>query len=312
MNKAVLRQEFINNKSMNYSYRQCRELLRSKYNYRVTLRTLRRWDKRFNGAGLSYKDLSKRPNKLYYKITPEVENKIVSLRRRTGWGENKISVLLPDISHTSIHKILAKHNLCNNSKEKKQASIYSDFYRLHDKSMRVFDHNTPILPNHIANRERRKNYVSFQRKHPNMMWQIDHSFLLGIGKWCFSVIDDCSRYSLALVLLDKIDSAVVMRILKELIAIHGKPSEILSDNGSVYGSMYSSNDFDAWCRKCRITHIRSSFYSPTTCGKVERLFQTIKYEMPFCNDDLELFRLRYNHFRPHESLRNRTPAEVYF
>ncbi|MBI2449880.1 transposase, partial [Candidatus Pacearchaeota archaeon] len=29
------------------------------------------------------------------------------------------------------------------------------------------------------------------------------------------------------------------------------------------------------------------------------------------NGDLEFFRMRYNHFRPHTSLENKTPAEVY-
>ena len=35
-------------------------------------------------------------------------------------------------------------------------------------------------------------------------------------------------------------------------------------------------------------------------------------EIEFCNDDLEMFRMRYNHSRPHDSLNNKTPAEVYF
>jgi transposase InsO family protein len=35
-------------------------------------------------------------------------------------------------------------------------------------------------------------------------------------------------------------------------------------------------------------------------------------EMEFCENDSEAFRMRYNHFRPHGSLRGRKPAEVYF
>jgi transposase InsO family protein len=35
-------------------------------------------------------------------------------------------------------------------------------------------------------------------------------------------------------------------------------------------------------------------------------------EMDFCKNDLEFFRMRYNHFRRHSSLNDKTPAEVYF
>ena len=46
--------------------------------------------------------------------------------------------------------------------------------------------------------------------------------------------------------------------------------------------------------------------------KVERLFKTMDEELEFCNNDLESFRMRYNHFRPHSSLDNKVPADVYF
>jgi len=52
-------------------------------------------------------------------------------------------------------------------------------------------------------------------------------------------------------------------------------------------------------------------HSPTTQGKVERLFQTFKREFKFCNGDIELWRMRYNHFRPHMSLEDKTPDEIY-
>ena len=51
-------------------------------------------------------------------------------------------------------------------------------------------------------------------------------------------------------------------------------------------------------------------HSPTTTGKIERFFQTLDKELKFCKD-LEDFRMRYNHFRPHTSLGNKSPSEVY-
>ena len=40
--------------------------------------------------------------------------------------------------------------------------------------------------------------------------------------------------------------------------------------------------------------------------------KTIESEIPNWNNDTELWRMIYNHERPHESLRGLTPAVVYF
>jgi len=85
----------------------------------------------------------------------------------------------------------------------------------------------------------------------------------------------------------------------------------LSDNGSAYGLKSKHSKFDRKCRKRGIEHIRTAVHSPTTSGKVERLFQTLKAELEFCKQDLELFRMRYNHFRPHTSLNQKSPGEIY-
>ena len=100
-------------------------------------------------------------------------------------------------------------------------------------------------------------------------------------------------------------------ILDQLIKKFGKPKQILTDNGGAYGGKSKHSKFDRWCRRRGIQHIRTKVHSPTTNGKVERLFKTMDDELEFCNNDFELFRLRYNHFRPHNSLDNRTPAEFY-
>ena len=164
----------------------------------------------------------------------------------------------------------------------------------------------------IQNKEQAKKYIRWQRKHPNSLWQIDHSDQKVEGKWLLSDLDDCSRYSIALVPLEQVTTAVVTRILDNLIKIYGKPKEILTDNGGAYGLKSKHSRFDRWCRRNGINHIRSAVHSPTTCGKVERLFQTLSNEIKFCDNDTELFRMRYNHFRPHTSLNNKCPAEVYF
>ena len=125
-------------------------------------------------------------------------------------------------------------------------------------------------------------------------------------------MDDCSRYSIALVKLKRVTTDVVTHILDKLMKKHGKPKQILTDNGGAYGLNSKHSRFDRWCRRRGIHHIRTKVHSPTTNGKVERLFKTMDDELKYCRNDLEFFRMRYNHFRPHSSLNNKAPADIYF
>jgi len=277
MNKEEIRREFFKLRIKGHSYSQCRRILRGKYGYEVTIRTLKRWSKRLDEGGWDLRDTSRRPKTVHYRITLEIENNVVSIRKKTGWGENKIADFV-DLGHTTVNKILNKHNLCNSTKP----------------------------------RNKRIKYIRWQRKHPNSLWQVDHSDQKIEGKWCLSVIDDCSRYSLALLPLNRVTTPIVTEILDGLINIHGKPREILTDNGGAYGLNSKHSKFDRWCKRRGIKHIRTAVHSPQTAGKVERLFQTLKNELKFCNNDLEVFRMRYNHFRPHTSLERKPPAGVYF
>ena len=184
-----------------------------------------------------------------------------------------------NISRISVHRILQKHNKCRETK----------------------------------NKGKRKKWIRWQRKHPNSLWQIDHSDEQELFNcYTLSVLDDCSRYSIALVKLKRVTTDVVTNVLDDLIKKHGTPKQILTDNGGAYGLKSKHSRFDRWCRRKGIHHIRTKIHSPTTNGKVERLFKTIDEEISFCNNNLELFRMRYNHFRPHSSLNDETPANVYF
>ena len=277
MKKELIRKEFFKLKLKGHSYSQCSKILYGKYKYEVNLRTLQRWmNKLDNGDNWNLKDESRRPKRIHRKITMETEERIISIRLKTGWGENKITDFV-DVSSWSVNKVLRKHKLTEPTKRKKK----------------------------------RIKYIRFQRKHPNSLWQIDHSQHKIKDKWVISVIDDCSRKSLAFVPVNRVTTDVVIEIIDKLIEVYRKPKQILTDNGSAYGSKSKHSKFDRKLRKRGIQHIRGTVHSPTTQGKVERLFQTFKREYKYCNEDVELFRMRYNHFRPHTSLYKRTPDEVY-
>ena len=277
MKKEKIRKEYFKLRIKGHTNNQCKKILKAKFDYEVNIRTVRRWTKRLNETEWDLKDKSRRPKTIHTKITLEDEKKIVEIRNKTGWGPEKIKNFV-ELSHTSINKILNEHKLTN--------------------------------PN--PRRKKRLKYIRWERKHPNSLWQVDHSVQKIKDKWCLSVVDDCSRFSLALIALNRVTTNVVTKILDELGRVHGYPKQILTDNGGAYGLKSKHSRFDRWCRRRGIEHIRAAVHSPTTVGKVERLFQTMKNEMPFCNNDPELFRMRYNHFRPHTSLRNKSPAEIYF
>ena len=321
MEKEGIRKEFFKLRIKGHSYSQCKRLLKSQLDYEVTTRTLQRWSERLNKTEWDLRDNSKRPKTIYHKINSEIEDKLIRLRNKTGFGENKLANYV-SLGHTTINRILNKHNLTN--------------------------------PN--PNRRKRIKYIRWQRDHPNSLWQMDISDQKIAGKYLFAIIDDCSRYCLALTPLNNISTAIITKCLDELINVrkinctiygadsceqlsdfsehpknptnkphtlvcgkqegffdtNGKPREILTDNGSVFGLRSKHSKFDRWCNKKGIKHIRTAIHSPTTTGKIERLFQTLIKELEFCNQSLEFFRMRYNHFRPHTSLGNCAPSSIYF
>lgn len=281
MKKEEIRKEFFKLRIKGFSYEKCRTILFGKYEYRITTRTLKRWSKRLESGNWDLMDSSRRPKTIHYKVTREIEDKVVQLRAKTGWGQEKLSTSLGylGISSSTIKRVIRKHNLTREVKQK----------------------------------GKRVKWVRWQRKHTNSLWQIDHTDEQDkFNCYTMAVLDDCSRYSLCLKKLDKVTTEAVVSILDELITIHGKPREILTDNGPAFGLSSKKSKFDVWCRRRGIKHIRTKVHSPTTNGKVERLFKTIDEEIEFCNNDMENFRFRYNHHRPHSSLNGECPADIYF
>ena len=276
MKKEKIRLEYFKLRNKGHSYSQCKVILKAKFEYDVSRKTLIRWSKRLATNEWDLKDKSRRPKKIYYKITPEIESKVIQLRNKTGYGAKKLSTYV-DISHESVNRILIKKRLTDPPKR----------------------------------RRNRKKYISWQRKHVNSLWQMDLSEKKIEGRYCFAVMDDCSRYRVCVMGLKQTSTDIITNILDKLILKYGKPREILTDNGSVFGSTSKHSRFDRWCRRRDIKHIRTQVHNPTTQGKIERGFGSLAREIKYCNGDIELFRYRHNHFRPHESLDMKNPSEVF-
>jgi transposase InsO family protein len=161
---------------------------------------------------------------------------------------------------------------------------------------------------------------------PHQLWQTDFTYLKVIGwGWFYlsTVLDDFSRYVIAWKLCTSMAASDVTETLDLALAASGctqahvrhRP-RLLSDNGPCY----IAGDLAEWLADNAIGHVRGAPCHPQTQGKIERWHQTLKnrilLENYYLPGDLaakvEAFVNHYNHQRYHESLRNLTPADVYF
>ena len=259
-----------------WNHKQVQEYLYKYLNIEVSLRTLKRWKKNLKNKKWRGPSIPTPPAP-ETKVTQEQIIKICVLRRKTGWGPLALKhVFKWGFSESTYKRIIKANGLSRGSKMENK--------RIH--------------------------WVKWERNHPDSLWQVDAH--LHDGKWLLPVIDDCSRYCLGIREFERMTTIGVIDFLDDLIEIHGLPRELLTDNGSEFGGRSKKSQFDYWCKERNIRHIRSHIHKPTTAGKVERHHLTFQNEISFCQGDLELFRYRYNHIRPHRSLQMKTPAEVYF
>lgn len=122
MKKELVRKEFFKLKQKGRSYSQCNKILYGKFKYEVNPRTLQRWMNRLDNIDdWDLKDKSRKPKTIHKKITQETEEKVISIRNKTGWGENKIADFV-DVSSWSVNKILKKHKLTALTKRKKETN----------------------------------------------------------------------------------------------------------------------------------------------------------------------------------------------
>lgn len=282
MKKHAIRREFLKLKNKNRSYKECQRELEFRFYIKKSMRTLKRWAKRFMiDDEWDLKDTSQRPKKLCIKFSNKDKEEIARIRRVFNYGPKKTRIQAQreeiNMSISTVKRIIKQTGLSKGSKME----------------------GTKLK------------WVRFERPYPNDMWQIDGDEN-DYGSWRVPVVDDCSRYCLGVYNIKDNTTETMIVILEDCIRRHGKPKQILTDNGPEFGGTSKESEFDKWCKKQGIIHIRSGVHKPTTVGKVSAIQRTIQAELLHWKGDLELWRMMYNHERPHESLRGLTPAVVYF
>lgn len=262
--------------------------------------TFYRWyDRYLTGGAEALEDRSPKPLRVWNRIPEDVRQRIVYMALdEPELSPRELAVRFTDtqryfVSEASVYRLLKAHDL-----------ITSPAFVVIKAADEFRDKTTAI----------------------NQMWQTDFTYIKIVGwGWYYlsTILDDYSRYVVAWKLCTTMKTSDVTETLAlalqasgcDQVTVRHKP-RLLSDNGA----SYVSGELSDWLANEGMDHVRGAPYHPQTQGKIERRHQTLKnrilLENYFLPGDLEAsverFVEHYNHYRYHESLRNLTPADVYF
>ena len=261
--------------------------------YEISRPTGYLWLQRFRQQGVSgVEEHSRRPHLSPRRTQTEIESRIVALRReRPDWGARKLAVLLEReglrLPVITVHRVLVRHNLVLDRESRRQAR------------------------------------GRFEREQPNQLWQMDFKGQKGssaaIGP--LSLLDDHSRYLVALEQTGTTRSEAVRERLEGAFRTHGLPEAMLMDHGVPWWNARSANGWTqlmVWLMKQGVRCHFSGVRHPQTQGKVERFHGSLERARSRAGAEqwltqawLDNFRQEYNHLRPHQALGMRTPASLW-
>ena len=265
--------------------------------FSISRKTGYKWRGRYRESGVSgLADRSRRPRHSPRRSESAMEEKVLAVRDRYGWGARKIKTYLEragegPLAKSTVHEILLRHDRVSHEPQK----TVGPFRR-------------------------------FEKERPNQLWQMDFKghFLLGDHKRChpLTVLDDHSRYSLCLKACPNERTATVQQQLIETFRRYGLPEQMLMDNGPPWGNdlLHRYTPLTVWLMHLGIAISHGRPYHPQTQGKEERFHRSLKAEVLAQRvfADFECMQHRfdewrhcYNHLRPHEALDMQVPAGRY-
>ncbi len=237
-------------------------------------------------------DHSRRPRRSPGRTPDDIERIVLETRDRWGWGPRKLRALLARQGHPApptrtIAAILSRHGRTRPA---------------------------PAAPGPPPQR--------FERSRPNELWQLDFKGPLEVARrkvTPLSVLDDHSRYLLALRPCTDMTYATVQAHLWDLFGDVGLPEALLCDNAfsTAGNSGVGLTRFEGWLIRLGIRPRHGRPYHPQTQGKVERFHGTLEAELwPHVRRDtpehfaadLDAWRPVYNAVRPHEALGDEPPV----
>ena len=153
---------------------------------------------------------------------------------------------------------------------------------------------------------------------PNQVWSIDITYIRMKRRHMYltAIIDWYSRKIVGWRLSETLETAPVLKTVREAVERNGVPAIINSDQGS----QFTSDDYKSLLKSL---HIRQSMDGKSRWADnimIERWFRSLKTEKIYIEEYATERELRacidgfidqYNNVRPHESLDNATLASVY-
>ena len=265
----------------------------------ISRKTGYKWLKRYREQGhAGLRDQSRRPHTSPRRSPPEVEQLVLSLRRKhPAWGGRK----------------LHGHLKLNSTPHVPSPSTITAILRRQGQI-------------DLSQSHKHRPMQRFERAHPNELWQMDFKGPFSLaGQNCFplTVLDDHSRFLITLQACADQRRETVQGHLEASFKRYGLPEAMLVDNGPPW----SPSDTEAyhtrlavWLMRLGIRVIRCRPYHPQTLGKDERLHRTLKAELisrhewaqfDECQNQFQTWRHLYNAERPHEALGDLPPISRY-
>jgi transposase InsO family protein len=155
----------------------------------------------------------------------------------------------------------------------------------------------------------------------NVTWALDLTFLPGRKRPLLAILDHGSRACLLFEELHTKSAIAVARAVVSAARKYGLPKNLRTDNEANFCSLFLRTVLFL----VGVHHQRSAPHCPWQNGRVERFFATFKErvlprladlraweaEPDSFQDEIDTFRLWFNHVRPHQHLDGRTPAEAW-
>ena len=266
--------------------------------FEVSRTNIYKWCGRFEvkgEAGLA--ERSRRPLRSPSKTEARIEREVLRIRDESNgaWGGRKIAHVLQAEGISAVPS----------------PSTITEILRRHGRL-------------EASAREHPGPYQRFERDAPNELWQMDfkgHFELLRGRCHPLTVVDDHSRFALAVEACGDERAVTVQDRLIRVFRRYGLPLVILSDNGPPWGCPQQWHTrLTVWLNRLGIRVSHGKPFHPQTQGKDERFHRTIGAEvlngssfadLASCQAAFDMFRNRYNHRRPHQAIGMATPDTRY-